>query len=227
MGLSKVLEMTLASLSDENDLISWSVFQEKSGQISVRIRFEAANDAVNHSADAYYHRKTPSQVKRDRERTEAWRAKTRKEPQLTQTDISAPTPPGDVPAQHAGILTRSKAKIVQLDTPEIQRGESTPASPEIHADLTLESLANDDGDVTPLLSQDTVISDIETDDKSTCLSSDEEIDDKVDNPSDHALSDDDAGIPDDQPPWWNKMMEDMSAEIRDMSAKLCVTPKPD
>ena len=110
---------------------------------------------------------------------------------------------------------------------EIQRGESTPASPEIHADLTLESLANDDGDVTPLLSQDTVISDIETDDKSTCLSSDEDIDDKVDNPSDHALSDDDAGIPDDQPPWWNKMMEDMSAEIRDMSAKLCVTPKPD
>ena len=176
-----------------------------------------------HKRGLKHHHFIFSQVKRDRERTEAWRAKTRKEPQLTQTDISAPTPPGDVPAQHAGILT----KIVQLDTPEIQRGESTPASPEIHADLTLESLANDDGDVTPLLSQDTVISDIETDDKSTCLSSDEEIDDKVDNPSDHALSDDDAGIPDDQPPWWNKMMEDMSAEIRDMSAKLCVTPKPD
>ena len=55
-----MLEMTLASLSDENDLISWSVFQEKSGQISVRIRFEAANDAVNHNAD--YHKK----VKRKR-----------------------------------------------------------------------------------------------------------------------------------------------------------------
>ena len=213
--------MTLASLSAENNLLSWSVFQEKSGQISVKIRFEAANDAVNHSADTHYHRKTPSQVQRDRERTAAWRAKTRNQTQLTQTDISAPIPPGDVPAQHAGILTRSKAKIVQLDTPEIQKGESTPVSPEIHADFTLESLANDNGDVTPSLSQDTVISDIETDDKSTCLSTDEEIDDKVDNPSDHVLSDDN------QPPWWNKMMEDMSTEIRDMSAKLCVTPKPD
>ena len=100
-------------------------------------------------------------------------------------------------------------------------------SPEIHADLTLESLANDNGDVTPSLSQDTVISDIETDDKSTCLSTDEEIDDKFGNPFDHALSDDNAGIPENQLPWWNKMMEDMSAEIRDMSAKLCVTPKPD
>ena len=68
---------------------------------------------------------------------------------------------------------------------------------------------------------------METDDKSTCLSTDEEIDDKVDNPSDHVMSDDDEVIPDNQPPWWNKMMEDMSAEIRDMSAKLCVTPKPD
>ena len=112
-------------------------------------------------------------------------SKTRNQTQLTQTDISAPIPPGD--AQHAGILTRSKAKNVQLDTPEIQRGESTPASPEIHADLTLESLANDNGDVTPLLSQDTVISDIDTDDKSTCLSTDEESDDKVGNPSDHEL----------------------------------------
>ena len=31
-------------------------------------------------------------------------------------------------------------------------------------------------------------------------------------------------IPDNQPPWWNRMMEDMSAEISDMTAKLCVIP---
>ena len=36
MGLNKVLEMTLASLSDENIVLSWSVFQEKNGQISVK-----------------------------------------------------------------------------------------------------------------------------------------------------------------------------------------------
>ena len=69
MGLNKVLEITLASLSEENDLLSWSVFQEKSGQISVKIRFVGANDAVNYSSrglELYYHRKTPSQVQRDR-----------------------------------------------------------------------------------------------------------------------------------------------------------------
>ena len=141
------MEITLASLSDEHMLLSWSVFQDKSGQLSVKIRYEAANDAVNHRDDSHYHRKKPSQVQRDHQRTQAWRAKTRnhgKQTQLTQTDISArtPTPPGDVPAQHAGIMTRSTAKVVQLDTPEIQRGDLTQASSAIDLDITAVTLAD-------------------------------------------------------------------------------------
>ena len=219
MRLNKVLEMTLASLSDENMLLSWSVFQEQSGQISVKIRFEAANDAVNHRDDSHYHRKKPSQIQRDHEWTQAWRAKTRnngKQTQLTQTDISArtPTPPSDVPAQHASMMTRSKAKVVQLDTLEIQRGDLKQASPTIDLDITTLTLADDNAscDVASLISEDTVISGTSADDNtSTCLSTHEEVDDGVCDSSDDVMSDDETAIPDNPPPWWNRMMEDMSA----------------
>ena len=192
----------------KNIVLSWSVFQEKNGQISVKIRFEAANDAVSQRADALYHRKKPSQVQRDRERTQAWRAKTRnhgKQTQLTQTDISArtPTPPGDVPAQHAGILTRSMAKVAQLDTPEIHRGDLTQASPEINLDLTVETVADDNAvcDVASLISDDAVVSDIVADDDtSTCMSKQEEVYDDVCDSSKSVMSDDEAGIPDNPPP---------------------------
>ena len=209
------------------------------GKISVKIRFEAANDAVNHRDDSHYHRKKPSQVQRDHERTQAWRAKTRnngKQTQLTQTDISAwtPTPPGDVPAQHADIMTRSKAKVVQLDTPEIQRGDLTQASPAIDLDITAVTLADENAlcDVASLISEYTVISGTSADDTSTCLSTHEEVDNDICDSSDDVMSDDETAIPDNQPPdnqppWWNRMMEDMSAEISDMTAKLCVIPKPD
>ena len=165
--------------------------------------------------------------------TLAWRAKTRnhgKQTQLTQTDISArtPTPPGDVPAQHAGILTRSMAKVAQLDTPEIHRGDLTPASPEINLDLTVETVADDKAvcDVASLISEDTAVSDIVADDDTSICMSKQEVDDVCDS-SDDVMSDDEAGIPDNQPLWWNRMVEDIRTEIRDMTAKLCALPKPD
>ena len=140
-----------------------------------------------------------------------------------------PTPPGDVPAQHAGIMTRSKAKVVQLDTPEIQRGDVTQGSPAIDLDITAVTLADVNAvcDVASLISEDTVISGTSADDTSTCLSTHEEVDDGVCDSSDDVMSDDETAIPDNPPPWWNRMVEDMSAEISDMTAKLCVIPKPD
>ena len=121
-------------------------------------------------------------------------------------------------------MTRSKAKVVQLDTPEIQRGDLTQASPAIDLDITAVTLADDNAlcDVASLISEDTVhvISGTSADDTSTCLSTQEEVDDGVCDSSDDVMSDDETSIPDNQPPWWNRMMEDMSA-------KLCVIPKPD
>ena len=134
-----------------------------------------------------------------------------------------------MPAQHAGIMTRSKAKVVQLDTPEIQRGDLKQASPTIDLDITAVTLADDNAlcDVASLISEYTVISDTSADDTSTCLSTHEEVDDGICDSSDDVMNDDETAIPDNQPHWWNRMMEDMSAEISDMTSKLCVIPKPD
>ena len=74
MALNDVLINTLMSLSEDNLLSSWSVFQEKNGQIYVKIRFDTAKDAPNHDVVGHYRRKPAQQVRRDRERTMAWRA---------------------------------------------------------------------------------------------------------------------------------------------------------
>ena len=114
------------------------------------------------------------------------------------------------------------------DTP-VQIGDVTQGSPAIDLDITAVTLADVNAvcDVASLISEDTVISGTSADDTSTCLSTHEEVDDGACDSSDDVMSDDEAAIPDNPPPWWNRMVEDMSAEISDMTAKLCVIPKPD
>ena len=74
--------------------------------------------------------------------TEAWRARSSRLGQEQHIDKPAQSslPPGDVPAQHIGIQTRSKVKAanVHTSTPEIRRSESTPTVPTM--DLTVEPL---------------------------------------------------------------------------------------
>ena len=85
----------------------------------------------------------------------------------------------------------------------------TEASPEINVDLTVETVADGNAvcDGASLISEDTVVSDIVADDDtSTCMYK-QEVDDDVCDSSDDVMSDDEAGIPDNQP--------------------LCVLPKPD
>ena len=107
------------------------------------------------------------------------------------------------------------AKVAQLDTPEIHRGYLTQASPEINLDLTVETVADGNAvcDVASLISKDTVVSDIVADyDTSTCMSKQEEVDDDVCDSSNDVMSDDEAGIPDNQPLWWNRMVEVQRSE---------------
>ena len=72
MGLN---EITLVSLSEDNLLSSWRVFQEKTGQISVTIRFDTVKDASNHYVVGHYRRKPAQQVWCDIEQIAAWRAR--------------------------------------------------------------------------------------------------------------------------------------------------------
>ena len=110
-----------------------------------------------------------------------------------------------------------------------RRFDTGVTTPTIDLDITAVTLADGNAvcDVASLISEDTVISGTSADDTSTCLSTHEEVDDGICDSSDDVMSDDETAIPDNQPPSWNRMMEDMSAEISDMTAKLCVIPKPE
>ena len=77
MVLPKVVESLLEAASKDNPLSSWCIFQEKNGNIVVKLRFDSSPCSVNrdqHSTS--YKRKSARQVQRDSARSAAW--KTRK-----------------------------------------------------------------------------------------------------------------------------------------------------
>ena len=125
MGLCDVLGNVVSSLSEDNLLLSWTVYYEKNGQISLKVRFQADKNAVSRDhEDVHYKRKSTRQVQRDRDHSHAWH----KQRLDGTSDQKAPAPvtPGASSSQVAGMQTRSKTKSFQLDTPELTRGSSTP-----------------------------------------------------------------------------------------------------
>lgn len=137
MGLHDLLGNTLSSLSEDKMLLSWSVFPEKDGHISVKIRFGPTDDSVNRDTEAHFKRKPLRQVQRDRERSRAWRAQsvTNKQTSINkkQQQQSIPrseeksTSPGHVSAETFGAQTRSRVKTTtKMNTPEIARYDPTP-----------------------------------------------------------------------------------------------------
>lgn len=111
MGINKVLENTLDSLCEEYNLRYWSIFHEKNGCISLRIKFDVGHDAVKRDNVAF-RRKSPSQVARDKRRSEQWRENRHPVPSRQSPShadmVAAPviSPPGD------GVITRSRSKTV-------------------------------------------------------------------------------------------------------------------
>ena len=74
--LPKTLVNLLGTLLTENGLLSWQIFEEKSSNIVVKIRFgnghcDLAADRQPSEAFTAYRRKAPSQVKRDHARVAA------------------------------------------------------------------------------------------------------------------------------------------------------------
>jgi hypothetical protein len=130
MGLNELLGNTLSSVSEDNILLSWSIFHEKDGHISMKIRFEPKGDAVKREAETHYKRKPLRQVQRDRERSRAWRAQSvaSKEHRPAAHLEHKPTPRGDVSTEVSGAQTRSMVKkSTKSDTPEIPRHDPTSA----------------------------------------------------------------------------------------------------
>ena len=74
MAIHNLLENTLASLSADNNLASWTIYQENNGYITLKIRYNEKSGASSRDGDGHYRRKSPRQVNRDRERRRQWQA---------------------------------------------------------------------------------------------------------------------------------------------------------
>ena len=102
--LPKTLVNLLGSLLTENGLLSWQIFDEKSSNIVVKIRFgnghcSPITNGRSTETVAAYRRKPPSQVRRDRARIDAHKRQQSAAPRMQTRSMSAVCLPTD---QHAG-----------------------------------------------------------------------------------------------------------------------------
>ena len=67
-GLPLVLENVLGAIMTSHDLGTWSIFNEKSGEITVRLKFKNQGEGRSAIPDASYRRKSQNQVVRDKAR---------------------------------------------------------------------------------------------------------------------------------------------------------------
>jgi len=154
MGLCDVLGNVITTLSQDNTLLSWSVYHEKNGQISVKIRFEPVDESPKRDKeDIHYKRKSTRQVQRDHARTLAWQKKCRVE------SIDVVDSPGIMSSPEIGVTTRNKARLRNMDQPEVPRCESTAISEDIvllDPEATPFSLDQSRQDISVLLPADTL-----------------------------------------------------------------------
>jgi len=141
MGLPKMLETLLAAAAGDNTVKSWTIFEEKSGSIVFKIRFDGAIDAakrdeVTEKKQPYnhYRRKPPSQVSRDRRRAEAWKSPVDK---ADNTQPEHPAADGLV-----GPVTRSRAtsEMEQFRADSFIEADHAVASPDLCAISSLDPL---------------------------------------------------------------------------------------
>ena len=128
MGLCDVLGNVMATLAEENYLLSWTVYYETNGQISLKVRYQSSQKSANRDQeDVHYRKKSTRQQQRDRERSRAWHKQKQAvnvDQHCEQTEESKP--PGVSSSMPVGLQTRSKTKAASLCTPEILRTSSTP-----------------------------------------------------------------------------------------------------
>ena len=74
-GIPKVLENIISSVLTSHNLSNWTLFSEKDGNLTIRIRFsdkgEGQSSLPNSNTPTISYRwKSPKQVKRDKERVQ-------------------------------------------------------------------------------------------------------------------------------------------------------------
>ena len=130
IGLPHTLEMLLSSLTGDNALKSWQIYDEKSGEITVKIRFgnqHVIHDKPECMRTASFQQKSTSRLTRDRNRAITFRqCRTMNRTQnnrctAASTSSSRPTLSdrtlGVNPVQRNGAVTRSMSNRNKSDTP--------------------------------------------------------------------------------------------------------------
>lgn len=119
MGLPNILEDLLNTTLESNTLRNWSIFQEKSGCIIFRLKFNGHVEAASCDQTTSYKKKSIKQTNRDYNRLRAHKEK--QQESTTVSEPSHPLPNASGQNDYCGVKTRSQAKL----QPEVPRlGES-------------------------------------------------------------------------------------------------------
>ena len=140
MELPKVLESLLDTLLRDNHLTSWQIFDEKSNNVVVKLRFGPGHfdQAIPGSHRAAYRRKAPSQMKRDEQRLAIHKQKANNEPIVHNLETT-PTPPSVTEGQtKCQRVTRSRIR----NTPAEQVRDDSYIQ-EHQYDISIMSMASD------------------------------------------------------------------------------------
>ena len=136
-GLPKTLEILMSSLLQENNVLSWQIYQDKSGNVNMKLRF--TGDNVTHDQPPVsYRRKAPAQVKRDQARAQTFRA--------TMAHKS-PRNMSDCPERLTGVRTRRMAAAEE--TPEQMRSGLDNDTSDVPLDISVDRM--DDTDASTIL----------------------------------------------------------------------------
>ena len=109
-GLPHTLEMLMSSLCRDNNMKSWQIYQEQSGDITLKVRFECdfgdghGASQPEHTGNASYKRKSGHRLARDRDRAVAFRErKSENKNKRHSTTQCVNTAPPSRPISHSDI----------------------------------------------------------------------------------------------------------------------------
>ena len=127
----------MSSLLQENNELSWQIYQDKSGNVNMKLR--CMDDNVTHDQPIVsYRRKAPAQVKRDQARAQTFRATmAHKSPRIMS----------DCPERLTGVRTRRMAAAEEA--PEMMRSCLDNDRSDVSLDISIDRL--DDTEASTIL----------------------------------------------------------------------------
>ena len=241
--LPKTLKCLLDVLVDVNTLQSWNIFEEKNGQVVVKLRFDSGHYSPPSKGPVAFKRKAPSQVKRDGDRLAAYKQNQTKTAAADHDDpahLSTPTHVDINVNKHMKAESRlqdvirrpepsteSKHEMLKVNDPvgvkTRSQGKRKPDdTPELlRCEIASETVSTSVLDpIEPLCfdTNDASILSVDATQELSTIDTDSELEPDKQGTADVDNSDyEHASVPPDFPPvWWETMMTDMRRDISSM-----------